>query len=590
MKTYGQAKLVKSGGRAEWHITADPAVLMRLRRLFTGTDRRGKVIRVSDTMQSARDIAWVCERWPLEITPREHLESRASAHREAEEQVARMLAAGYTPREFAMALPPREYQRLAADMALRSRGLLVADEMGLGKTMSAICALTDPSARPALVVTLTHLPKQWEAELARFVPDLRVHRIREGAVYDIASFGRRKPKRSEEQRSWSWLPDTDVGRMPDVIVTSYSKLVKWADVLAATCRSVVFDEVQELRKRSTRGYSSQKYDAAKQISETVGLRIGLSATPIYNFGGEMYSILDVLSPGCLGTWEEFSKEWCEGEEDKARLIDPGAFGRWARSQGLMLRRTRSDVGRELPALTRSVQHVDTDAKPLEAIEGRAAELARQILAQDGRGMDKMQAAGELDWRLRQATGLAKAPHVADFVQLLIESGEKRVLVFAWHLDVYAVLEERLRKSLPMLRVVRYTGEQSTPAKEEAKRTFLADSPYPCVMLMSLRSGAGVDGLQKVCRTVVFAELDWSPGVHEQCAGRVHRDGQTDPVMAYYLISEAGSDPVISDVLGVKRGQIESLRDPDAPLVVQQADPDHIKRLAASLLARTGQAA
>jgi hypothetical protein len=62
--------------------------------------------------------------------------------------------------------------------------------------------------------------------------------------------------------------------------------------------------------------------------------------------------------------------------------------------------------------------------------------------------------------------------------------------------------------------------------------------------------------------VVFGELDWSPSVHEQATGRVFRDGQPDPVVAYYLVSDQGSDPVLESTLGVKRMQLEGVRNPD----------------------------
>lgn len=88
---------------------------------------------------------------------------------------------------------------------------------------------------------------------------------------------------------------------------------------------------------------------------------------------------------------------------------------------------------------------------------------------------------------------------------------------------------------------------------------------PCWTL-HLRSGTGIDGLQYVCSTAVSGELDWSPGVHEQCIGRVHRDGQAEPVMAYFLLSDSGRDPIVSDVLGVKREQIEGVRSPGEHLV------------------------
>jgi hypothetical protein len=110
----------------------------------------------------------------------------------------------------------------------------------------------------------------------------------------------------------------------------------------------------------------------------------------------------------------------------------------------------------------------------------------------------------------------------------------------------------------------FTGSESPVQKEEARQAFLSDQGS--VLIMSLRAGAGIDGLQHKCRTVVFGELDWSPGVHEQCVGRIHRDGQPDPVVAYFLVSDFGADPIIVDVLGVKRAQIDGVRDPNAALV------------------------
>jgi hypothetical protein len=108
-------------------------------------------------------------------------------------------------------------------------------------------------------------------------------------------------------------------------------------------------------------------------------------------------------------------------------------------------------------------------------------------------------------------------------------------------------------------------------------------------MMSLRSGAGLDGLQHVCRVAVFGELDWSPGMHDQCIGRLYRDGQEDSVLAYFLLSDQGADPVMAEVLNLKRMQSEPLRDPDAPLVEQQQVDEHrVRRLAEDLLRRRGR--
>lgn len=97
---------------------------------------------------------------------------------------------------------------------------------------------------------------------------------------------------------------------------------------------------------------------------------------------------------------------------------------------------------------------------------------------------------------------------------------------------------------------------------------------------------GLDGLQGSCRTVVFGELDWSPGVHEQCIGRIHRDGQAEHVTAYFLTSEFGADPIMAEVLGVKREQVEGIRTPHGDLLeTLETEPGHVRRLAESFLAR-----
>ncbi len=249
-----------------------------------------------------------------------------------------------------------------------------------------------------------------------------------------------------------------------------------------------------------------------------------------------------------------------------------------RDSGLMIRRTRSDVERELPPLQKVSHYIDCNESEIESVSGKCGELARLILqsGESHRG-EKMLASEEFSNRLRQATGIAKAPYVAEFVRLLVETGE-RVVLYGWHREVYSIWNEKLADLKPVM----YTGSESVPAKDRSREAFLSgESP---LMIISLRSGAGLDGLQKVSRTVVFGELDWSPGVLEQCIGRIYRDGQPDPVMAYFLLAEDGADPVMAEVLGLKRQQIEGVRDPNLELIERlEVDGSHIRRLAEAYL-------
>jgi SNF2 family DNA or RNA helicase len=574
LKTFGTLKL----DRGSWTLDVEPHVAIRAKRCFASLSKKVQgTLRISDTIENCRDLVWFLERYPLEVEQDllKRLEARAEQQRDRETLVDSLLRGLQPSQPFELAVPAREYQKVAASVVLASGGLLIADDVGLGKTASAICVLTDPRARPALVVTLTHLQRQWQDEIRKFAPQLTTHILQKGTPYDYTL---------ARQKTGAQLPL--VQPHPDVLITNYHKLDGWSETLSANglLKSVVFDEVHELRAGpKTKNSGSKKCTAALQIARKVAYRTGLSATPIFNYGGEVYNVISAVRPGSLGGKTEFKEEWCDGGMDgKARLKNPEAFGSFARSTGLMLRRTRKDVGRELPDLVKVSHHVESDAGALELINSSATELAKIILAQADRELGRgeaFRAGGELDAMIRQATGIAKAPYVAEFVNMLLESGEK-VVLFGWHRAVYDIWLERLRDHKPAL----YTGSESENQKEAAKKAFCNGETN--LLVISLRSGAGLDGLQySGCRTVVFGELDWSPAVHEQSAGRVHRDGQDDAVVAYYLISDSGADPIIADVLGVKRAQLEGIRDPDGPTGLERLDVGgaHIKRLAEELL-------
>lgn len=558
MTTYGTCVLE----RGKWKIEAQPHVAMWLRRVFKGSVDGRSHLSVTDSDATCRDLLWFAERYALDITPRDHMERRAARHREDEAATSSLLSEGPSRvlPTYELALPPRDYQRQAAALLLLRRRLLLADDVGLGKTVSAICPMVAPGTLPALVVTLTHLPQQWAAEIRRFAPQLRVHIVTKGTPYPLM-------KKTRGQMELIEPP------MPDVLVINYHKLSGWADELAGKIRYLVFDEVQELRRRT-----SDKYAAAAKIARGAEYRLGLSATPIYNYGDEFHSIFGVLASEELGTKSEFDATW---GSDTGRVSDPLAFGSYLRDNALMLRRTRRDVARELPALSVVPHTIDSDTRILAQTDGRAFELARIVLDRNKQPKGaKFQASEELSGLVRQQTGIAKAAFVAEFVSLLCESGEK-VLLFGWHHEVYGIW----RAKLAHLKPVFFTGMESPTQKEAAKRAFVEGDAQ--VLVMSLRAGAGIDGLQKVCRTVVFGELDWSPGVHEQATGRIYRDGQADPVVAYYLLAEDGSDPIVADVLGVKRGQIEPVRNPGGATDLVQVDEDRVRRLAEDYLRQRG---
>jgi len=485
-KTYGRFWLKDS----TWHVACEPHVMIRLKRTFDKVRKdQYDVITLADSPETCRELLWFTLRFPLTAIDEPtqfYLEEQAEKHEREEKEVHLLLSGEVEPKNFKLRLPLRPYQRIATDLALKTGGLLIADDLGTGKTACIIGMFTDQRTRPALVATLAHLTYQWQAEINRFAPELTTHIIKQGKFYQFSKDN----------------------IFPDVLITSYYKLHSWAEHLAGKIRCVAFDEIQELRH----GEMSLKGSASFHISDQASFRVGASATPFYNYGAEMFNIMKALRPGVLGTFSEFAREWLSW--DGKKLKDPKAFGTYLRDHGYMIRRTREDIRRTIPTLTKVPHWIDFDFEALDALKSSADELALSIVRYDPTideetQKDKFARENEFKQLLRQATGIGKAPYVAEFVRMLVETGEQ-VVVFLWHRECYSILKDRLSDYKPSM----YTGSESPQRKRKQFNRFVRkETP---ILLISLRSGAGLDGLQYHCRTVVFGELDWSPGVMEQC--------------------------------------------------------------------------
>ena len=415
------------------------------------------------------------------------------------------------------------------------------DEVGLGKTVSGLSTIVRAGVGPALVIVQAHLPEQWKDEYIEPMTGLETHIINKGSPYEL-------PK-------------------ADIYLISYSKLAGWVDyIVAKPFPVVVCDEMQELRH----GTVPAKGKAAAAILGAAQIRLGLTATPVYNYGSEIFNIVNMLEPGILGSYDEFVREWCYSSGQHYVVNDPPALGSYLRDIGIALRRTDIDVDKQLPPLNTIMMDVDYDADVVESVEVEARILAQRVIS--GTFTERGTAARDLDLMARMVTGMAKAKQVAAVVKMLVGSGRK-VLLAGWHRDVYDVW----LKELADLNPVMFTGSETLPQKRKAKAAFIEGEAK--VMIISLRSGSGLDGLQQVCQTVVVGEIDWSPLVHKQLIGRVRRSGQTETVDAVYCIANGGSDPVLVETLGLKAGQAQGITDPLLGVTTVQSDETRMKKLA-----------
>jgi superfamily II DNA or RNA helicase len=422
----------------------------------------------------------------------------------------------------------RSYQRAGVQwllaLAAWAPGAVLADEMGLGKTVQAIALLLQRAAAgPALVIAPTTLVANWQNELARFAPQLRV------LVY----------RGSERQRLLAELaPST-------VLITSYEILLRDREHFSPHAFATqIIDEAQNLRNARTA--------RARAVAEVQAeFRVALTGTPIENRLGDLWSLFQLIAPGLLGHWSRFRALFAvpiERYDDRERatrlrnLVGP-----------FLLRRTKDDVAPELPARTEVVHTVELSG-PEQQLYRAALAHARLALSSRQRrdGEFTVHILAELT-RLRQ---LACHPRLVlpdsriestklHVLQRLLDDilpRGHRVLVFsqfAKHLGlVRDALCERGRSVLYL--------DGSTPSGERAELVERFQAGAAEVFLISLKAGG--TGLNLTAADyVVHMDPWWNPAAEDQASDRAHRIGQTRPVTIVKLVA---ADTIEERVLGL----------------------------------------
>lgn len=533
--TYG--KLMHDKGREAWIIEAEPAVLEMAKRVFTGCRAFGEGrLRFPDTKRAAGDLNWLMLRYPLVVASPEKFKTardKAVAHAMRRDNL-QVLPPTTPPPTFTGTLFP--FQAAGVSFLVANERALIADDMGLGKTISAIASLATASTFPCLLCVPTNVQLQWRRQA--------------GAFLDLPTNGQQAFDLTAEDRG-KRLCHIIKGRKPydlpqvPIYIIHYGLIADWYKPLAElSLKAIVFDEIQELRHTGT-----QKYTGASDLSSGVRYVWGLSGTPIYNYGEEIWSVTNILDYHALGDKESFSKEWCTGYGEKV-VAKPDLLGNYLKREGLMIRRTKAEVQSELPPKRRVVHLVDHDENRYGQLITEAVKLAKgygNIKEWHEKGHTKRL----IENATRQATGIAKAPYVAAFVKTLLEAGE-RVLLYAYHHAVHDILADDLHEFKPY----KISGQETQAEKDAAIKAFAkgAGDGGTDLVQLSLRSTAGLDGLQGRGTCVVFAELDWSPAVLSQCEDRLHRlgiDASLESILCYYMVTDTGMDETMQEALGLK---------------------------------------
>ena len=402
---------------------------------------------------------------------------------------------------------------------------ILADDMGLGKTLQTLTwiqlqrAHPEAAGKPALIVCPTSLVENWAEEAARFTPELRVL---------ILSGAERHERRAG-------IADADL------VITSYALMRRdienYTEIEFA---AVVLDEAQHIKNRST-----QNALAAKKLKGHH--RIVLTGTPIENSVSDLWSIMDFLMPGYLGSAKLFRENYelpisngtPEGEVAQARLR--------RKLHPFLLRRLKTEVAKDLPpkieklascSLTRDQQLVYK-----QLLESSRRKLADMVAAQ-GFERSRMEVLKTL-LRLRQTCCHLELLKLSDlqseypsakmdlFFELLDEAidGGHRVLVFSQFTSMLAILRRELEARE---RAYCYL-DGATKERLKVVREFNMNRAIP-VFLISLKAGG--TGLNLVgADTVIHFDPWWNPAVEDQATDRAHRIGQQRTVYSIKMITK-----------------------------------------------------
>jgi SNF2 family DNA or RNA helicase len=525
-----------------WKVTGASAVDMisRLAPEAWYGENENEVI-IADSTESIKQLKLLMDRYPLEILSKTIWQRKivkTYAPKPTLPPIKHKLKRAKAGEQFRGKL--MNFQKEGLDFLLKSSGnALLADEMGLGKTVQTLSYVsTEKQTFPVLIIAPLVTLKNWEREIAKFLKKKsRNGRIIESESPSVTLIRTGKLKE---------LPKTDI------YVINYELLFKRAvDLEKVGIRTMVCDEVHNLRSKST-----QKYKAVKKLAAlpSIHYRIGLSGTPIYNRGSEIWPIIDILKPGLLGSFKEFCEYFCYvNDKGKAIVLEnKRASLRNELQKHVMLRRKKSDVLKELKDKVRYKEVIASDTEfYLEELD----KIWKKLEAEQKEAKTEFSKSASYHRAIqseRQIAGIAKLPHVINFVKNIMEI-EESVVVFCHHKVIHKLLHESLQEFSP----VSIIGGQSDKLRQDQIDKFQRGESK--LMIAGIRAGnVGINLTQ--AKYVIFAELDWSPAIHRQAEDRLHRIGQKNTVFAYYLIGNGTLDDHVASILVDKSYEIDAIMD------------------------------
>jgi len=454
------------------------------------------------------------------------------------------------PQGFSGTLRPYQERGFAWLEFLRRWGLgaCLADDMGLGKTIQTLVHILrqrhDAKEGPVLLVCPTSVISNWQHEAARFTPELRVI-VHHGSA------------RARGDNVAAAIADHDL------VLTSYNLLQRDIGALEQVAWSaIVLDEAQNIKNPE-----SKQARAACAIKSAH--RIALTGTPVENHVGDLWSLMEFLNPGMLGSRADFKRRFLVPIQAGN---DQGAAARLKSLTGpFILRRLKTDksIIADLPdkleatvycSLTREqaslyaavVGEIMPEVERAEGIQRKGIVLAalsrlKQVCNHPAQFLGDNSAIEGRSGKLTRLT---------EMLEEVIESGE-RALVFSQFAEMGDIIRRHLEGLFGREVLFLHGGVSKAHRDRMVARFQQADPRGPAVFVLSLKAGG--TGLNLTAANHVFHyDRWWNPAVENQATDRAFRIGQRRNVLVHKFLCAGTLEEKIDAIIEKKKSLAQSV--------------------------------
>lgn len=436
------------------------------------------------------------------------------------------------PQSFQAILKPFQAEGFKWMKSLRATGNggLLADDMGLGKTVQVIAYLTylkeQKQLTPSLIVAPKSVIENWRNEINRFAPllsqNLYIH------------LGQER------------LKDESLIKTFDIVLTTYQTLTRDQLILGKVdWQMVICDEAQAIKNPTTS--VSNVIKALKNKG-----RLALTGTPVENNLTELWSIIDFVQPGLLGSLNDFKNKYENNRnflEVQAELIEKMKF--------IYLRRTKS---KELEGQLPAIKEVRYDCKIGREQDILYREIisknqAKEICALDAIRKLKMVCShpGLIDSQLKKINP-NKVPKLKKTLDILknIKDKQEKAIIFTEFRQMQAILKSNILEEFSInAQIINGTTGHQQKIIDNFNRQLGFD-----VLILSPRA-AGTGLTITGANHVIHYTRWWNPAVENQATDRVYRIGQEKDVTVYYpiVVSNGNSVEEVVDELLLEKEEL-----------------------------------